>query len=195
MVPPADTTQLLRDARIGQPEAAEHLFAHLYEELRSLAHARLSGHRPGATLNTTGLVHESYLRLIDRGRVAPEDRQHFMALAARAMRYVLLDRARARTRERRGGVRPDLPLDAAPLAAEERAEELLALDEALAHLRTQSERLADMVDYRFFGGFTHGEIAEITGRSVATVERDWARARLWLYEAMQEAAQEKEPPA
>ena len=195
MEPPATTTQLLLDARAGQPEASERLFAHLYDDLRSLAHARLRGHQPGATLNTTGLVHESYLRLIDRGQVTPEDRVHFMALAARAMRFVLLDRARARSRQKRGGSRRDLSLDGVPLAAEERADDLLALDEALERLRTQSERLADVVEYRFFGGFTYDEIAEITGRSIATIERDWVRARMWLYELMEDAADSATPDA
>ena len=187
MEPPvADTTTLLREAQAGQRGASDVLFERLYDELRSLAHARLSGHRPGATLDTTGLVHEAYLRLIDRERVTPADRAHFVALAARAMRYVLLDRARARVREKRGGPRAAVPLDAVQVAADERAADLLALDEALERLRAQSARLAEVVEYRFFGGLTYDEIAEVTGRSVATVERDWVRARLWLYRAMRE---------
>ena len=191
MEPSADTTHLLLEARAGHPEASERLFAHLYDELRGLARARLVGHQPGATLNTTGLVHESFLRLIDRGRIAPQDRSHFMALAARAMRFVLLDRARDRQREKRGGKQADLPLhedvlDGGAPVAQERADDLLAIDEALGRLRAHSERLADVVEYRFFGGFTHAEVAEITGRSVATVERDWVRARLWLYRALQD---------
>jgi len=166
----------------------ERLFADLYEDLRSVAHARLRAHPPGATLSTTGLVHESYLRLIDRGQIAPEDRLHFMALAARAMRFVLLDRARARQRDKRGGPQRALTLDESWMAADQRAGDLLALDEALERLRTRSGRLADVVEYRFFGGFTYDEIGEITGRSVATVERDWVRARMWLFDTMQEPA-------
>jgi RNA polymerase sigma factor (TIGR02999 family) len=102
------------------------------------------------------------------------------------MRYVLLDRARARTREKRGGRAYDLPLDAVQVAADERAAEVLALDEALTRLQARSERLAEVVEYRFFGGLSYDEIAEVTGRSVPTVHRDWRRARTWLYRAMGE---------
>ena len=193
MEPAADTTQLLLEARAGQPEAAERLFAHLYDDLRRLAHARLRQQPAGATLDTTGLVHESYLRLIDRGRIAPEDRAHFMALAARAMRFVLIDRARARTRDKRGGKHDALPLDeglldGGPPSAEDRAADLLALDEALDRLHAHNARLARVVELRFFGGFQYTEIAELVGHSVATVERDWVRARLWLYRALQDPA-------
>ncbi len=186
MEPSADTTALLLDARAGRCEAADELFGHLYDTLREIARARLSAHRPGATLDTTGLVHEAYLRLVDRARVTPADRAHFLALASRAMRFVLLDRARARTRQRRGGPRPPLPLDAVQVAADERAVDVLALDAALGHLRAHSERLAEIVEYRFYGGLSYDEIAEVTGRSVATAERDWVRARLWLHRAMQD---------
>src|SRR5690606_119027 len=101
--PATDTTQLLLAARDGRSEATERLFAHLYEELRALAHLHLSAHRPLATLETGGLLHEAYLRLVDRGRITPADRAHFFAIAAQAMRFVLLDRARARQRQKRGG--------------------------------------------------------------------------------------------
>lgn len=190
----ADTTALLLDARGGNEGASDVLFERLYDELRGLARARLSAHRPGATLDTTGLVHEAYLRLVDGARIAPADRAHFLALAARAMRYVLLDRARARIRDKRGGAQRALPLDAVQVAADERAAEMLVLDEALEQLQAQSARLAEIVEYRFFGGLTYDEIAEVTGRSVATVERDWVRARLWLYRTMQDGEGEGSPP-
>ena len=181
---PADTTELLLGARAGRHGAADALFGRLYDELHALAHARLSGYRAGVTLDTTGLVHEAYLRLVDRSRITPEDRAHFVALAARAMRFVLLDRARARLRDKRAG--HALPLDAVQVAADERAADLLALDEALTGLRAQSERLAELVEHRFFAGLTYDEIAEATGRSVPTVHRDWVRARAWLLRAMDE---------
>lgn len=188
MEPPAtDTTGLLRSARAGRRKAADALFEHLYDELRALARARLSGQRPGATLDTTGLVHEAYLRLVDRSRVTATDRAHFFALAARVMRFVLIDRARARTRDKRGGARPHVPFDVVQVAADEAAWDLLVLDEALAGLRSHSERLVEVVEYRFFGGLTYEEMAEVTGRSVATLERDWVRARLWLYRALRGA--------
>ena len=197
MARPADTTALLVEARAGRREAADALFAHLYDELRSLAHARLSDQPTSATLDTTGLVHEAYLRLIDRGRVSPSDRAHFLALSARAMRFVLLDRARARVRLKRGGPQADLSLDGLQVAAGDgqggdRALELLALDAALEKLRAHSERLAEIVEWRYFGGLTYAEMAEVSGRSVATLERDWVRARLWLYRLMQEAPMDGE---
>lgn len=179
-----DTTLLLRQASDGDPEAADQLYAHVYEALRALAQRRLRAYRPGETLDTTSLVHEAYLKLIDGARVMPNDRPHFLALAARAMRFVLVDYARARTAEKRGGAVQPLSLSAVQLAAEERAADVLALDEALDGLRAQSERLADVVEYRFFGGLTYPEIAQATGRSVATVERDWTRARAWLYRTL-----------
>ena len=183
-----DIPTLLRDAAAGRPEANDALSGRLYDELKRLARARLVAHRPGATLDTTGLVHEAYLRLVDRAAVEPTDRAHFLALAARAMRYVLLDRARARIRLKRGGGAPEVPLDAVQVAADERAVDVIALDGALDALHDRSPRLADVVEYRFFGGLTYAEIGEITGRSVATVERDWVRARLWLYRSLRDPA-------
>ena len=181
------TTQLLRDARNGSPEASERLFAHLYDELKVLAQARLRSHKPDATLGTTGLVHESFLRMIDAGHIEPGDRIHFFALAARTMRFVLLDRARARHRKKRGGRQKNLELDPESVAADERAAELLALDEALDVLRGENARLAAVVDYRFFGGLTYEEIAAVMGTSTRTAERDWGRARMWLYKFMNES--------
>jgi RNA polymerase sigma factor (TIGR02999 family) len=184
------TTELLLDARAGRREAADRLFERLYHELRAIARIRLSDHRPGATLDTTGLVHEAYLRLVGRSQVTPGDRAHFLALASRAMRFVLLDLARARGRQKRGGGRSVVPLDTVQIAAEGRAEDLLSLERALDDLRTHSERLADLVEYRFFGGLTYREMSLVTGRSVATVERDWMRARTWLYRAMRGSGRE-----
>jgi RNA polymerase sigma factor (TIGR02999 family) len=186
MTPALDTTQLLHDARAGRREAHDALWGRLYDELRRIAHAHLGG-RGANTLNTTGLVHEAYLRLIGREHLAPADRVHFLSLAARAMRFVLVEHARARTAAKRGGpVRP-LPLDdPVQVGAEDRAAELLALDEALEHFATYDARLARVVELRFFGGLAYEEIAEITGQSVPTAKRDWARARAWLYEALRD---------
>src|SRR5690606_22593340 len=140
----ADTTTLLHEARSGDRGASDLLFGRLYDELRVLARARLSGQPPGVTLDTTGLVHEAYLRLVDRARVTPADRAHLFALAARAMRYVLLDRARARVRHKRGGPGGDVPLDAVQVAADERAADLLAMDEDHESLRGQSAWLDEV---------------------------------------------------
>jgi RNA polymerase sigma factor (TIGR02999 family) len=178
-------TQLLLDARTGRREAVDSLFVHLYDELRAIAHQRLRRQRPGETLNTTALVHEAYLRLIDQTRVGSADRAHFLALASRAMRFALIDYARSRTAQKRGGAGVDLPLDAVHLVADERAADLMVLNEALEQLTRASERLGRLVEYRFFGGLSYEEIAEITGQSVPTLKRDWTRARAWLYRAMQ----------
>jgi RNA polymerase sigma factor (TIGR02999 family) len=183
-----DTTQLLLDARAGDRAAFDRLFAHVYGELRDIARGRLAGFRFGETLGTTALVHETYLRLVDGSRVGAVDRAHFLAVAARAMRFVLVDHARARTAAKRGGAAADLPLDVVQLAADERAADLVALADALEELAAVDSRLSDVVDYRFFGGLTFDEIAAATGRSVPTVKRDWTRARAWLYRSMQDAS-------
>jgi RNA polymerase sigma factor (TIGR02999 family) len=183
-----DTTQLLLHARAGDRDAFDRLYSHVYDELRRVAHQRLRAHRPGETLNTTALVHEAYLRLVDQSRAEWRDRAHFLALASRAMRFIVVDHARARGAQKRGGYSADVPLHAVQVAAEERAADLLALDDALEQLASTSERLGRVVEYRVFGGLTFEEIAEVTGLSVPTVRRDWTRARVWLYRSMQSAA-------
>ena len=186
-----DTTQLLARSRAGDDPAREELLPRVYEELHRIAHARLARHRPGDTLNTTALVHEAYLKLVDGARAGWHDRAHFVALASRAMRFILVDYARARMVGKRGGGQIVLPLDESRVAAEDRAEDLLDLHEALEHLAEADERLGRLVEYRFFGGMTHEEIADVTGMSVPTVKRDWRRARAWLYHTMRS---EVEPP-
>lgn len=181
-----DITQLLRAMRGGDRDRADELFAQVYDELRRIAHQRLSKHRPGATLNTTALVHEAYLRLVDQSQVEWQDRAHFFALSSRAMRFVIIDYVRARTAQKRGGGKDDVPLDDVQLrAADERTADLLTLNDALDQLADVNERLSRLVEYRFFGGLTYKEIAAVTERSVPTVKRDWRRARTWLYQAMQ----------
>lgn len=177
---PDDTTQLLVEARAGNGEAFDRLFAHLYHELRALAQHRLRAASAGETLSTTALVHEAYLRLVDQTRCDWQDRTHFMALAARAMRYVLIDYARARGAQKRGGGMQEVPLEAIQLVADARATELIMLNDALEELAGRDERLGRIVEYKFFGGLTFDEIAAATGRSVPTVKRDWTRARAWL---------------
>ncbi len=182
------TTHLLHVARSGDRTALDALLPRVYDELRALARARLRRHRPGDTLNTTALVHEAFLKLTANEAPSFEDRTHFFALAARAMRFVLVSYARERTAQKRGGGAPDLPLDeqiaVAADAAHTEAADLLTLDAALEQLAAVSERLAEVVELRFFGGMQYAEIAEATGRSEATVKRDWRRARAWLYHAM-----------
>ena len=179
-------TQLLHQVSQGDADAQDQLYPAIYDELRRIAHDRLLRNRPGETLNTTALVHEAYLRLVDQTQAEWNDRSHFFATASRAMRFILIDYARKRTAQKRGGPREDVPLSAVQIAADERSADLLTLNDALDQLTTYSERLARLVEYRFFGGLTYDEIADVTGRSVPTVKRDWKRARAWLYRAMQD---------
>jgi RNA polymerase sigma factor (TIGR02999 family) len=189
------TTQLLSDVRNGNRGAFDALWPRIYDELRTLAHNRLRRER-GRTLNTTALVHEAYIKLTAGDTPAVNDRSHFMALASRAMRFVLVGYARQRTAGKRGGKEDDLSLDESiavvtRLESEEQATvNLLALDMALDTLAKRSERLAKLVEYRFFGGLTNEEIAVVTESSVSTVIRDWRRARVYLYQAMQDPEDE-----
>jgi RNA polymerase sigma factor (TIGR02999 family) len=156
----------------------------MYDELRRIAHGQLLQERPGHTLSTTALVHEAYLRLVDQDEIRLTDRTHFQAVAARTMRQILVDYARKHKAEKRGGGRPDVPFDEAVHRTDERADALLALDEALGRLERLSERLSKVVECRYFGGLTMGETAAVLGLSVRTVERDWIKARGWLYQQM-----------
>jgi RNA polymerase sigma factor (TIGR02999 family) len=184
----SDTLTMLRARRSGDESVVDELFARMYGELRDIARQRLRSFRPGETLNTTALVHEAYVRLVDQSRAEPGDRAHFLALASRAMRFVLVDHARARHAAKRGGGAAHVRLDDIQVAADDRAADLLQLDAALGLLSEADARLAEVVEYRFFGGLSHEEIGAATGRSVPTVKRDWTRARTWLYRAMKESA-------
>lgn len=184
---PPDATQLVLASRAGDRDTVDRLFALLYEDLRRAAHKRLLRHHAVQTLSTTALVHEAYLRLVDQSRLQAADRAHFLAVASRAMRFVLIDYVRERHARKRGGGQDMVPLDAVQVAAEERAVDLLALDDALRKLSSHSPRLGELVEYRFFGGLSYEEVAEATGMSVPTVKRDWVRARTWLFRAMQDA--------
>lgn len=184
-----DVTQLLLAAREGNTVAANDLYDAVYGELRDIARQRLARNRPGQTLNTTALVHEAYLKLVDQNEVAWNDRAHFFATASRAMRFILIDYARRRTADKRGGGQAPVPMSAVQVGTDDRAEDLLTLNHALEALKEKSERLGQLVEYKFFGGLTHEEIAEVTGLSVPTIKRDWRRARAWLYRAMQSDAE------
>lgn len=179
-----DLTQLLLDLSAGRPDAEVELFPVVYQELEKMARMRLRQHKPGATLDTVGLIHEAYLRVIDQKQTSWENRAHFFAVASRAMRFLIIDYARKRSADKRGGPKHDLSLDDVLLPVESRAAHLVALDEALALLLEHDERLGVLVEYKYFGGFTYDEMASITGRSVPTLKRDWARARAWLYHTM-----------
>jgi RNA polymerase sigma factor (TIGR02999 family) len=174
-------TDLLLQVRQGEPDAMDRLFPLVYGELRRIAHRQLQGERPGHTLGTTGLVNETYLKLVDQDRVEWRDRGHFFALAARAMRRILVDYARRyRALRRGGGVRP-LALREDDAATDERSDTLIALDEALERLSEMNPRLSQVVECRYFGGLTEEETAEALGVTTRTVQRDWAKARGWLF--------------
>jgi RNA polymerase sigma factor (TIGR02999 family) len=176
MAPQTGITDLLLECRSGGG-AVDRVFPMIYEELRRVAHAHLRREQPGHTLVTTDLVHEAYIRLVDLTRVRFRDRVHFLSMAARAMRRILVDHARAHRAARRGaGIRPE-PLDEELVAADREADELSALDDALQRLEAVSPRLARVVEYRYFAGMTEEEAAEALGITSRTVRRDWVKAR------------------
>jgi RNA polymerase sigma factor (TIGR02999 family) len=174
-------TDLLLRAGAGDARAVESVFPLVYDELRRLAHHHLSREPNVRTLGTTELVHEAYLRLIDQTRVHWTGRAHFMAIAATAMRRILVDRARARRSLKRGGSLAPVALDSVDVSTDERADLLVALDESLERLRELDERRARVVECRFFGGMSEEETAEAIGIGLRTVKRDWAKAKSWLY--------------
>ena len=174
-------TELLLELRDGHAGAMERLFPLVYEELRRIAHRAIRGERTGHTLGTTGLVHEAYLRLADQTRLEYRDRGHFYGIAARAMRRILVDYARRHRAAKRGGAQRVFALDEELLGVEDRAEALVALDEALSDLETLDPRLGLVVQCRFFGGLTEEETGEVLGVTARTVRRDWLKAKGWLY--------------
>lgn len=184
MQPTVDITALLIDWRSGRPEALDALFPLIHEELRRRAHFYLQRERAGHTLSTTDLVHETYLKLVDIERVQWQDRAHFMAVAAQAMRRVLVSYARQHRAEKRWGGKKRLPLNDVPVLAAERSEEMLALDEALQALDGLNPRLSRTVELRFFGGLTIEETAAVLDVAPSTVKLDWQKARAWLYRAL-----------
>ena len=157
----SDVTQMLRRWRDGDPEALDRVLPVVYDELRRLARARLRGERAGHTLGTTGLVHEAYLRLVDVERVEWQDRAHFLSMASRTMRRVLIDYANQRNAAKRGGARQQLPLDDELAAPEVNLDTVLELDAVLSRLEAISPRQAKAVELRFFGGLTLEETAEV----------------------------------
>jgi RNA polymerase sigma factor (TIGR02999 family) len=169
----------------GRPSGAvEALVPLVYAELHELAERQMRRENPGHTLSPTALVHEAYIRMIDQTRVEWQDRAHFFAIASQAMRRVLIDHARRHGAERRGGGVHPLDVNEVDIPLEERAEVLLALDEALRELSEVDERLARVGELRYFGGLTETEAAEVLGVTERTVRRDWVKARGWLLRKM-----------
>ena len=179
-----DITGLLLDWQGGDADAIDRLLPLVYDELRRIAHHQLRGERADHTLGTTALVHEAYVRLVDQTRVQWADRAHFFAIAARAMRRVLVDYARQHRAAKRGGSAEPVSLDEAVVAAETRAESLIALDDALGRLASLDDRLCRVVECRFFGGLTEEETASALHVTSRTVRRDWVKAKGWLLQEM-----------
>jgi len=173
-------TGLLLDWRAGKPQAASQLMELVYGELHRLAARQMHRERPGHTLQTTALVHETYLRLCRSEPVDWQDRSHFFAVAAQQLRRVLVDYARRGQSEKRGGGQIKISLADADCPVVDRDERLLAIDEALARLEALDRRAAKVIELRYFGGLSEKEAAEALGISVATLKRDWDFARTWL---------------
>jgi RNA polymerase sigma factor (TIGR02999 family) len=178
----SDVTQILNALEQGDPSAAGQLLPLVYEELRRLAADRLAQEKPGQTLQATALVHDAYVRLVDAEKARHwNSRGHFFAAAAEAMRRILIEQARKRARLKRGGDRQRLDLDALQLAVPEVADDLLALDEALAEFTHKYPDKAALVKLRYFAGLTVDEAAHSLGISPSTADRHWTFARAWLY--------------
>jgi RNA polymerase sigma factor (TIGR02999 family) len=177
---PADVTRMLRAAREGDVRAVDELFRIVYDELYGIAGAQRFRWGGDETLNTTALVHEAYLKLVNQKQADWESRAHFFAVAAKAMRHILINYAKRQLAAKRGGGASHLPLSDAQLVAPEAAEELVDLDEALQELASVHERSSQVVECRFFGGMGVAETADTLAVSKATVERDWAFASAWL---------------
>ena len=178
----SEVTRILSTSEQGNPQAAEQLLPLVYEELRKLAAQKLAQEAPGQTLQATALVHEAYLRLVDVEQVQHWDsRGHFFAAVAEAMRRILVENARRRRRQKHGGQLRRIDFEEAQSLAEEPADELLALDEALDQLAAEDPVKAELVKLRCFAGLSHQEAAEALGISRATADRYWAYAKSWLY--------------
>jgi len=172
------------DLRAGGREAIDRVIPLVYDELRQIAHRHLNARSDGATLNTTALVNEAYLKLVDQSRATWTDRVHFLSVAALAMRHILTDRAKARMSLKRGGDQFRVTLDDNTIAVNDAPEALLQITEALDRVAIIDARLARVVEYRFFGGLSNAEIGAALGITERTVERDWIKARMLLREVL-----------
>jgi RNA polymerase sigma-70 factor, ECF subfamily len=179
-----ETTRLLSQWRAGDQAAFDRLLPIVYDELRRLASSYMRSERPDHLLQTTALVHEAYLRLVHQPEMSGETRSHFFALAAQVMRHVLVDYARARSRAKRGGGVPSLPLEDVAVISPERADELVAVDAALEALMAFDQRKGRIFELRHFGGMSVEEAAQVLQVSPATVARDWRMAKAWLRRAI-----------
>jgi RNA polymerase sigma factor (TIGR02999 family) len=186
-VSPHRVTQLLAEWSNGDDSALTELTPLVYEELRRLAHHFMEEQRPDHTLQTTALVNEAYLRLADQTNPNWQSRAHFFAVAARAMRQILVSYARSSRAQKRGGGGARIELDEAAILSPEQSNEIVDVHEALERLATLDERKAQVVELKYFGGLNHDEIAEVLKISTMTVRRDWMFAKTWLYDELHSA--------
>jgi len=181
---PHQITQLLKAWSNGDQSARDQVMLVVYEELRRMAHQHMRKERPGHTLQTSALVHEAYVRLVDQNAVEWQNRAHFYGIAAQMMRRILVDHARARQYAKRGGDAHPVSLDESAIVSAERTAEVVALDEALAGLAAVDQRKSQIVELRFFGGLSIEETAAVLAVSAGTVMRDWTLAKAWLRREM-----------
>jgi len=181
----SDVTRILDRLQQGDPTAAEGLLPLVYSELRQLAAAKMAQQPPGQTLQATALVHEAYLKLLGGERTNWQDRRHFFAAAAEAMRHILVDRARRRLRARHGGNAERIDLDDVEIAAPAKEEILLLLNDAMTELKAVSPERAEIVNLRFFAGLNEAQIGAILKLSERSVQRQWSYARAWLFERIE----------
>ena len=185
---PAQVTQLLANWGQGDREALEKLTPVVYDELRRMAHRYMSGARPDHTLQTTALVNEAYLRLAGQAHPSFQNRAHFFAVAAKAMRQILVNYALSYNAQKRGGGAQKIELDEAAVVSQAQSKEIVDLHEALERLAALDARKAQVVELKYFGGLNHDEIAEVVKISPITVRRDWEFARAWLHKELTEAS-------
>lgn len=181
---PDDVTVYLRAYAQGDGDAFDHAVSLVYANLRTIARGQLRKIRFGETLDTTGLVHEAYLKLMDQQGVDWRDRQHFFAISARAMRQIIVDHARRRSAQKRGGGEAAEELDEERMGDSNEAERILAVNDALERLARVDERMLQVVECRFFAGYSEQETADALGLSLRTSQRVWMRARAWLKEEL-----------
>jgi RNA polymerase sigma-70 factor (ECF subfamily) len=180
-----EVTELLRQWRSGDKEALSKLTPLVYDELHRLAHRYIRRERPGHTLQTTALLNEAYVRLVEQNDVEWQNRSHFFGVAAQLMRHILVDYARQHLAAKRGGEFKKLALDEGVIVSRERAAELVALDEAMQALSEIYPRRSKVVELRYFGGMNNKEASELLNVSETTIERDWRFAKAWLYRELQ----------
>lgn len=184
-------TQLLLDWGNGDKAALDKLVPVVYQELRRLAAYYMRRERPGHTLQTSALVNEAYMRLVDYSQIRWQSRAHFFAVAAQAMRRILVEHARKRHFAKRGGGAVQVSFDETAIVSQEQASDLVALDDALTSLEAMDERKARIVELRYIGGLNIEETAEVLGISPATVQREWRAAKAWLYRAIKDGGKDE----